>query len=162
MSITKSVGRLTLWALVIYLFVKGALAIVPRQLVAALSVLIAALVHACCGSDGAVDRDHATVEPAAVTSAYSGGVLEEDGERDLVRVRQGHERPEGGVGLAALDHAEVLGVDGGTFSRLLLRQPLLLPDGAKTEAETLPSALDGPLDSGARPDLGGAVRSIRR
>lgn len=50
MSITKSVGRCTLFALVVYLFVRGALVLRPAQTAAALSALIAALMHACCGT----------------------------------------------------------------------------------------------------------------
>lgn len=51
MSVSKSVGRCTLFALVVYLFVKGALIVVPRNMVAAISALVAALVHACSGTD---------------------------------------------------------------------------------------------------------------
>lgn len=50
MSIGKAAGRRTLFALVVYLFVKGALIVVPRNMVAAISALVAALVHVCCGA----------------------------------------------------------------------------------------------------------------
>lgn len=53
MSISKFVGRCTLLGLVVFLFVKGALVLRPRETVAALSALIAALVQACCGATSA-------------------------------------------------------------------------------------------------------------
>lgn len=64
MSITKSVGRCTLFALVVYLFVKGALIVVPRKMVAAASALVATMVHACCRPDGSAPMRQE--EPAAL------------------------------------------------------------------------------------------------
>jgi hypothetical protein len=147
-SITRSVGCVTLWALVVYLFVKGALVLVPRQFVLAISALIAALVHVCSGS--------------AAPSSDGGGTFEEGRQRDLVSVSEGHQCPEGSVGLAAFDHAEVLGVDGGSFGSLLLRQPLLIPHLSKAQAEPLLSPPDGSLDGGPLPDLRGAVGTVGR
>lgn len=157
-SITKSVGCLTLWALVVYLFVKGALVLVPRKFTLAISALIAALVHLCSGSQALP----ASSSSGAPPSADGGRALEEGHEGDLVREREGHKGAEGGVRLAAFDHAEVLGVDGGSLGGLLLRQPLLLPDRTQAEPQTLSSPLDGPLDRGPCPDLGRAMRSIGR
>jgi hypothetical protein len=69
---------MTLWALVVYLFIKGALVLVPRKLVLAVSALIAALVHVCCGSEapanhvptaatGLVDHGEAATDHAGMT-----------------------------------------------------------------------------------------------
>lgn len=58
MSLSKFVGRCTILGLIIYLFVKGALILRPRETVAALSALIAAQASACCGG---------TSEPAPPT-----------------------------------------------------------------------------------------------
>ncbi len=46
----KAVGSMVLLGLVIYLFVKGALVMRPKETVAALSALLAALAQACSGS----------------------------------------------------------------------------------------------------------------
>lgn len=51
----KAIGSTVLLSLVLYLFAKGALVMRPRETVAALSALIAALVQACSGQ-GADDR----------------------------------------------------------------------------------------------------------
>lgn len=52
MSISKFVGRCTILGLIIYLFVKGALVLRPKETVAALSALIAAFANTCCGGSG--------------------------------------------------------------------------------------------------------------
>lgn len=69
MSISKSVGRCTLLALVVYLFVKGALIVVPRKMVAAVSTLVAALVHACCGTDGSASMQGESAVVVAMATA---------------------------------------------------------------------------------------------
>ena len=149
MSVTKAVGRLTLWALVVYLFIKGALVLVPRKFVLAISALVAALVHVCSG-------------PATPTSSDGGGSLEERGQGNLVGVSEGNERPEGCVSLTALDHAQVLGVDAGLLRGFLLGQPLLLSNRPKTQPEPLLGLDDGSLDGRPAPDLGRSVRAIGR
>lgn len=70
MSLSKFVGRCTLLGLIIYLFVKGALVLRPRETVAALSALIAALANACCG--GSQHADPPSIDVRIVTtSSYS-------------------------------------------------------------------------------------------
>lgn len=71
MSISKSVGRCTLFALVVYLFVKGALIVVPRNMVAAVSALVAALVHACCGSVATFSMQAEESSVAVVAKAFA-------------------------------------------------------------------------------------------
>jgi len=88
--------------------------------------------------------------------------LEERGQRDLVRKRQGDQRCESHVRAATLNHTEMLAVNSGALRGQLLREPLLLADRPQTEPESLPRALDGALDRRSRPDLGRAVRAIRR
>lgn len=51
MSISKFVGRCTIFGLIVWLFVRGALVLRPKETVAALSALIAALAHSCSGGD---------------------------------------------------------------------------------------------------------------
>ena len=91
MSITKSVGRCTLFALVVYLFVKGALIVVPRTMVGAVSGLVAALVHACCGTDGSASMRQE--EPAAVLVMASSPI--HDSKPSVARGTR--VRPEGAV-----------------------------------------------------------------
>jgi hypothetical protein len=148
MSLSKPIGRLVGVALVVYLFMKGALVLRPRETTAALSALIAALLHACCGAGSASPDGRAA--------------LEERGQRDFVGVGQSHQAGEGDVGLAALDDAQVLRVDAGSFGCLLLGQPLGVADLTKPQAQPLPSPVDGPLDRGLAPDLRRSVGPIRR
>lgn len=164
MSITRSVGRLVIGVGIIYLFAKGALVLRPRETAGVVCDVVASIAHAHCSISG-VESFVDSRSPAprsTVASSDRGGAVEQGGEGDLVRERQCHQRPEGGVSSAALDHPQVLGVDGGSLRRLLLRQSLLLADGTQSESQTLPGAFDRPLDGGARPDLGGSVGPIGR
>lgn len=86
MSISKSVGRCTLFALVVYLFVKGALIVVPGKMVAAVSALVAALVHACCGSE--VPASVQQELTAALTVAQA--PIHDSGQSLFERARRGH------------------------------------------------------------------------
>lgn len=70
MSLSKFVGRCTILGLIIYLFVKGALVLRPRETVAALSALIAALASACCGGSRS-EPPPPTVDLRALTSSCS-------------------------------------------------------------------------------------------
>lgn len=70
MSLSKFVGRCTILGLIIYLFVKGALVLRPRETVAALSALIAALANACCGASRS-EPPPPTVDLRALTSSCS-------------------------------------------------------------------------------------------
>ena len=151
MSLSKPIGRLVAVALVVYLFAKGALLLRPRETTAALSALIAALLHACCGAGSASPDGRAA--------------LEERGQRDFVGVGESHQGGEAhalGGGARGLDHAQVLRMDARPLGGFLLGQPLLLPDLLETQAQALPSPLDGALDGRARPDLRGSVGAIRR
>lgn len=67
MSVSKFVGRCTILGLIIYLFVKGALVLRPRETVAALSALIAALANARCG--GSTADPPPTIDLRAPTSS---------------------------------------------------------------------------------------------
>lgn len=131
MSFSKFVGRCTILGLVVFLFVKGALVVRPKQTIAALSALIAALVQACCGS---VPSD---------PSSQNGAALEERRERDLVGDRQGGERGEGDVHRAVFDDAQVLGVEPGDLGGLLLGQLPLLAELPKAKSKASLGALDG-------------------
>lgn len=132
MSFSKCVGRCTLLGLVVFLFVKGALVLRPRETVAALSALIAALVQACCGASSAS-------EPSSQNRA----AVEERRERDLVGDRQSGERGECDVHRSVLDDAEVLGVKPGDLGGLLLGQLPLLAELPKTKPKATLGALDG-------------------
>lgn len=68
MSLSKFVGRCTILGLIIYLFVKGALVLRPKEIVAALSALIAALVNACCGSTIGTEPSPTTVDLRTTSS----------------------------------------------------------------------------------------------
>ena len=141
MSISKAVGRLVLVGLVIFLFIKGALVLRPKETMAALSALIAALVHACCGPS------------TNSSSAQNGAALEERREGELVRHRQGDQRGEGDVHPSVLDHAEVLRMQAGQFGGFFLRQLALFPELPKSESETLLSGSYRLLEGRAKSDL---------
>lgn len=70
MRLSKFVGRCTILGLIVYLFVKGALVLRPKETVAALSALIAALVNACCGTSG-TEPPPPTVDLGTLTSSCS-------------------------------------------------------------------------------------------
>lgn len=108
-SVTKTVGRCTLSALIVYLFVKGALVLRPAQTAAAMSALITALIRACGAST------------SPTSSPEDGAALEERQQGDLVSHGQGYERREGNVDPGVLDDAQVLGVKARQFGGLLLR-----------------------------------------
>lgn len=132
MSFSKFVGRCTLLGLVVFLFVKGALVLRPKETIAALSALIAALVHACCGASSAP-------EPSAQNRA----ALEERRERDLVGDRQSGEGREGDVHRTVFDDAQVLGVEPGDLGSLFLGQFSLLAELPKTKPKATLGAFDG-------------------
>lgn len=138
MSISKFVGRSVLVSFVVYLFVKGALVLRPKETVAAITTLVTALVHACAGG-----------EP----SPNHGAVLEERRERDLVGECQGNQRREGDVDAPVLDHAQVLGVKPGEFGGCFLGQIPLLPKAPELQSESALGTLDGLLETRAKPDL---------
>lgn len=71
MSLSKCVGRCTILGLIIYLFVKGGLVLRPRETVAALSALIAALASACSGGRSSEPASPGTVDLRALTSSCS-------------------------------------------------------------------------------------------
>ncbi len=155
MSISRTVGHCTIFGLVVYLFIKGALVMRPRETIAALSALIAALVNGCCGSDSTrAGKDHeARASVVVITSAEHGSPLEERRQRDLVGNRQCRERREGDVDPAILDHAQVLGVQTGKFGGALLGQPTLFTKLPKPQAETALGTLDGLLEGRTKPDF---------
>lgn len=68
MSLSKFVGRCTILGLIVYLFVKGALILRPKDTVAALSALIAALANSCCGGGGHSEPPPPTVDIRATSS----------------------------------------------------------------------------------------------
>ena len=129
----KKVGGLVLTVLVIYLFIRGALVMRPKEMVGALSTLIAFLVNACSGLP---QGDTSPASPQHRTA------LEERRERDPVGNCQGHEGRESNVDPGVLDHAQVLGVEPGKFCGLLLSKLSFFPNLAEPQAETL----CGPFD----------------
>jgi len=141
--VRKAVGSMVLVALAIYLFTKGALVMRPRETTAALWALIAALMHACCGS----------------SSTNDGTAFEERREGDLVSECDGHERGEGDVDPGVLDHAQVLGVKPRQFSGLLLGQFTLFSKLPKTKTEAFLSGSDRLLQGGTKPHLRRAMIS---
>lgn len=143
MSFSKFVGRCTLLGLVVFLFVKGALVLRPKETIAALSALIAALLHACCGASSAP-------EPSSQNRA----ALEERRERDLVRHRERDERSERRVRLARLQDADVLRVQSCDLGSLFLRQLTLLSELPKSKSKPALRSLEGRRQHGASPDLG--------
>jgi hypothetical protein len=131
--------------LVIYLFVKGALVMRPRETVTALTTLIAALVQSCCGS------------APTTSSPRDGASLEERRQGDLVRDGQRDERGERHVDAAVLDDAQVLGVKPGQFGGLLLRQSSLFAKLSKPQPKPALRPLDRFLKGRPESDLGGTV-----
>lgn len=69
MSMSKFVGRCTILGLIVYLFVKGALVFRPKETVAALSALIAALANSCGGGGNRSEPPPPTVDIRALTSS---------------------------------------------------------------------------------------------
>lgn len=164
MSISRGVGRLVIVAGVAYLFAKGALVLRPQEAAGVVCDVVASIAHAHCNISGAErsgdSRSPAPRSPVALSD--HGGAVEQRREGDLVRERQCHDRPEGGVGPASLNDSEMLGVDRRALGSLLLRQSLLLADGAQSKPETLSRAFDRPLDGGTGPDLRGSVGAVWR
>jgi len=151
----RGLGRMVFWGVVVFLFVKRALVLRPRETIAALSALISALVNACCGIDStrAVEHHDESAAFSVITSANYGRPFEERGERDLVGDRQCRERREGDVDPAILDHAQVLGVKPGKFSGILLGQLPLFAELSKPQTETALCTFDWLLKGRAQPDL---------
>jgi hypothetical protein len=56
----------------------------------------------------------------------------------------------------------MLGVDGGAFGSLLLRQPLILADGLQAQPHALSRSVDGPPYSRAHPDFRSSVGTVGR
>lgn len=137
----RAIGSAVVLGFVIYLFVKGALVMRPRETISALSALLAALVHACSGST------------STAPSLQDRAPLEESRERDLVRDRQGDEGGEGHVDPGVLDHAEVLGVQSGQLGGILLGQLPFLPELPKPKAETALGCFYGLLEGGSKAHL---------
>ncbi len=52
---TRFLGRITFWGFVAFLFAKGALVLRQKEAVAAVSTLLAALMHACSGAGSTSD-----------------------------------------------------------------------------------------------------------
>jgi hypothetical protein len=129
---------MVLLGLAIYLFARGALVMRPRETVAALSTLIAALVHSCCGAD---------------PSANDRAALEERREGDLVGDCQGSQRGERDVDPAVFDHAQVLGVKPGEFGGSLLGQVPLFSKLSKSKPQAALSTFDWLLEGRTQPDL---------
>jgi hypothetical protein len=72
----RLLGRVTFWGFVAFLFAKGALVLRQKETVAAVSTLLAALMHACSGPESVADpaprvavnivsTAHATPAPAS-------------------------------------------------------------------------------------------------
>jgi len=136
--VSKFVGRSVLVAFVLYLFVKGALVLRPKDTTAALTALIAALVHACSpGAPSADDR----------------AAIEESRKGDLVGECQSHQRGEGDVDRPVFDDAQVLGVKPGEFGGSFLGQVPLFTNLPQTKPEPSLGAFDGLLKTRAKPDL---------
>jgi hypothetical protein len=134
MSITKAVGRLVVWGLIVYLFAKGALVLRPRETAAAMCAIVGALAHSHCVVEDAMAppadvRPPAT--PSPTTSADRGGVLEKRRERHFVGEGQGDQCPKRGVTATPFDDPKMLGVNSRPFGGLLLGQTFLIADGAK-------------------------------
>lgn len=137
----KSIGTLVLVSLVVYLFATGAVVMRPKEMVTALSALIAGIVNAGCGA-------HKTT-----ASSQDWAALEERRQGDLVSNRESHEGRERHVDPGVLDHAEVLGVQAGQFGGSFLGQLSLFPEVPKAQAESTLGRLDRLPQPRAKPGL---------
>lgn len=145
----KSIGTLFIAGLVVYLVSRGAVVVRPRETGEAIGVLVEALLRACSSAPARSSLDH-------------GRSLEEGRKRDLVGVGERHQGAEGGVRLPALDHPQVLGMQGSPLRCSFLCEPSFFPELSEAQAEGLAGLGDGSLDRRSRPDLRRSVASVGR